>query len=366
VFRDFNVQIVTTRPASPASYLEIMVGGTPQQVGLSAGYGGVAPFKCQSYEANALVFDFANVYNGAVEDICATAAQEIAHTWSLDHSTDKTDPLTYYTYTARKYFDNVAQQCGSDCVNGISPNNQQCTGSPPQLHPCSCTGQSTQNSYQKILSNFGMGQPAPPTVTIKYPNNNQDVAAGFNVTAEVSSIYGGQSKAQLLVDNQPVLTINSPPYAFNAPAGLTPGAHTVTVIGTDFHGVTAMTSITAQVVASCTKPGDCPNNTDVCAAGLCEPGSSVQGGLGTTCTDNTSCASGQCAADDTGKMLCTVSCDPATSGACPGGFDCLQAGASGVCWPSSGGGGCDASGGGPLMFGLAALAGLLVTRRRRG
>ena len=140
VFRNYNVVITTTDPGS-ADHLEIKIAGTYSQLGIQPA-GGIAPFKCQAYQTNALVFDFANVWQGNVEDICSTAAQEIAHTWSLDHSTDKTDPMTYYPYTScsqppcRRYYDNVNQQCGSDCVQGQSPFGQTCTGS--SGNPCTC------------------------------------------------------------------------------------------------------------------------------------------------------------------------------------------------------------------------------------
>jgi len=92
----------------------------------------------------------------------------------------------------------------------------------------------------------------------------------------------------------------------------------------------------------------------------------VQGGLGTSCTENTMCASGQCAADDVGTMYCVEQCDPAKKD-CPSGFDCLAAGDSGVCWPGEGdGGGCQTSGAGAgaFAFGLSFVA-LLWSRRRR-
>ena len=54
--------------------------------------------------------------------------------------------------------------------------------------------------------------------------------------------------------------------------------------------------------------------------------------------------------------------------ACPDGFDCLEAGGGGACWPSdaSGGGCCDASGNGAptALFGLGFVA-LALRRRRR-
>jgi MYXO-CTERM domain-containing protein len=369
VFAPFNVQIVATRPSS-GSYLEILVAGVPQNIGQGSGVGGIAPFRCQSYQANALVFDFANVWQGSVEEICATAAQEIAHTWSLDHSTDASDPMTYYSFQGIKQFDNKTQQCGSDCINGQSPLGQACSGSPAQQHPCYCTGSETQNSYAEILALFGPGTETPPTVAIVNPHDGDNVQPGFPVGATATSPYGAVPKAELRVDGTLVTTLTSQPFAFNAPSSLAPGNHTVEVTAYDVHGVTGKQQISVYIGAPCKKPADCPESTQTCVGGRCVAGPGVQGGLGMACTMNTQCASGQCATDGT-NMYCVVPC---MTGQCPTGFGCeLTSGNMGVCWPGvsdggggGGGGGCSTDGGGkPLLFVLTSLAGLLVVRRKR-
>jgi hypothetical protein len=368
VFYPFNVQIVTTRPAS-GSYLEIMVAGAPQNVGMSGNIGGVAPFKCQPYQQNALVFDFANVWGGNVNDICQTAAQEIAHTWSLDHSTDAMDPMTYFTtYGGRKYYQNTNQQCGSDCVNGTGPFGQTCTG---QNHACACTGAQTQNDYSEILALFGASTPTPPVVKITNPMDGANVQPGFPVVATVDTPYGA-SKAELRVDGQLVLTLTSQPFAFNAPTTLGDGSHTVQVTGYDSHNNSAMAMITVYIGKPCTKPADCPLNTDTCIGGRCVPGPGTQGGLGMACTNPTQCASGMCDSDGMGHQYCVDTC---TTGQCPSGFGCEYINSTdptGVCWPGyndgsgGGGGGCATGGrGGPFVLGLTALASLLALRRRR-
>ena len=49
-------------------------------------------------------------------EICGTAAQEIAHAWTLDHATPRSDPMTYKATRARCTFKNNIT-CGSDCGN---------------------------------------------------------------------------------------------------------------------------------------------------------------------------------------------------------------------------------------------------------
>ena len=95
--RRFGVEIVTTNP-SPSPHFEIVIAGSPTNLGLSSGIGGISPFSCQQYIPNSLVFAFANIsiYRNDVDEICATAAQEIAHSFALDHVIDPSDPLTYF------------------------------------------------------------------------------------------------------------------------------------------------------------------------------------------------------------------------------------------------------------------------------
>jgi hypothetical protein len=369
VFREFNVQIVTTDPGT-ASHLEVKVAGVPgnlrdfQGIPLT-GLGGVAPFRCQQYQQNALVFDFANVFSCSVDDICRVAAQEIAHTWSLDHSTLAADPMSYSAFSGRRYYQNQAQQCGSDCTSGQSPLGQTCTGSPAQNHTCFCTGANTQNSWQEIHALFGAQTPTAPTTKITMPLDGAAVQPGFPVVSTVTSPYGAPPKAELRVDGQLVDTATSQPFVFNAPSSLGEGSHTVEVTGYDPHNVSSTTHINVFIGKPCGKPADCPNNTDTCIGGRCVPGPGVQGGLGMACTNPTQCASGQCDSDGT-NMYCVETC---MKGQCPSGFGCaIDMGDTGVCWPGyndgSGGGGC-AAGGGPLALGASALAMMLATRRRR-
>jgi uncharacterized protein (TIGR03382 family) len=155
---------------------------------------------------------------------------------------------------------------------------------------------------------------------------------------------------------------------FNAPTTLGPGNHTVEVVGYDVHGVTAMDMVSVASGATCSKDSDCPFTSDVCVGGQCIVGPGAPGGLGMTCTSDTDCSSGQCASDGT-TSYCVDTC---MAGQCPSGFGCEPSGSgsAGFCWPGyddgkSGGGGCDASGGGgPLMWlGLGAV--VVAMRRRR-
>jgi hypothetical protein len=383
-FSAFDVDFTEVDPGT-APHFEIMIAGTSTDIGLSANVGGISPYSCSSaYYPNSLVFDFSKTWSGDVNEICAVAAQEIAHSFTLDHTTTASDPLTYFKYTGRRAFPSAAVQCGSDCTNSSThycvagdtgcraPNvgingAPACTGSPPQNHPCACTGNSTQNAVQTITALFGARAAIPPpTVTLTFPTAGAPQTAGFPVRSDVT-LYLDLAKVELIVDGASTQSLLAGPYIFNAPATLTTGVHHVEVRATDVKGTIGSAKVDVTVVPPCQKPADCADTTQTCVGGRCVPGSGVQGGLGSVCTDNTGCASGQCGSDGAGHRYCVEPCAPATAGSCPSNFDCLASGATGVCWPAAnngGGGGCatDAPAG-PLLFGLG-LAALILRRRR--
>jgi uncharacterized protein (TIGR03382 family) len=377
VMSPFNINVTTTNPGS-ANHWEIMIAGSPTDLGMSSGIGGVAPGGCTStYHNNALVFAFAKVYGSGgqcgercVNELCATAAQEIGHVWkSMDHVRVAADPMTYFGYSDRRYFQDTAAQCGSDCVNGVSPFGQTCTGTNNQSHACGCTGLQTQNSVAIIRDLFGIGAGIPPEVTITSPKFGENVAPGFAVRANATDDSGTITRVELKVNGQFVASFDSPPFVFNAPSTLADGTHKVEVIAYDPHDHAGKASVDVIIGPPCSKPADCANATDTCVGGRCVPGSGVPGGLGSACTDGTECLSGQCAGDGT-NSYCV---EPCLIGQCPSDYGCLETGGApgeGVCWPGyddgSGGCGCQTGGaGGAVPFGLA-FAALALRRRRRG
>lgn len=345
----FGVTIVDQRPTS-GNYHMAIVAGYPQDIGMQQGVGGVSPFTC-GYIPNALSFSFANVYGGSVDDICWTVAQETAHSWGLDHKFDNRDPMTYLSGgPSRKTFQNSPGPCGEY-----------------QARSCQCGG-SQMNSFQEIMQTFGGSTPTPPTVDIQTPKEGDIVAAMFPIKAAISDDIS-VTKAELYIDGQLVNTSTQSiggVFVWNAPASIGQGNHTIKVIGYDVALTKAEVTVNVTLGAPCKKPGDCSKDTDTCVDGRCVPGSGVQGGLGSACVANTDCASGQCGADADGNRYCVEQCNVEMD-ACPSGFDCISAGASGVCWPGEEEDtGCSSNQGGAtpglLLLGLFAL---LVTRRRR-
>ncbi|HTL34085.1 MAG TPA: Ig-like domain-containing protein [Kofleriaceae bacterium] len=382
VFEPFNVVVTDVDPGT-AGHFEIMIGGLPTDLGFQSDIGGVAPPGCfNGYLNNALVFDFAKAWSyGAstcdtkcVEDICDTAAQEIGHTWAnMDHSTNKMDPMTYFQYSRRKYFQDADQQCGSDCNMGTGPGGVTCSGTNTQEHKCRCTSNQTQNSYSIIEGLFGLTGGSPPTVTINTPSAGGTVDKAFPISISAMDNGGTIAGLQLSVDNVAIDTSMvdtfsmMQPWVFHAPASLPNGTHHIVATAMDPQQTHGTAMLDVQQNPSCANGAACPNATDACVGGFCVPGPGTPGGLGETCMYTSDCQSGQCASDGS-SQYCVEQCSP---GDCPDGFGCLDDGQGhGFCWPgydeSGGGCGCQSnSPGSPLTLGLLFAVGVYTCRRRR-
>jgi hypothetical protein len=347
IMSPFNITVVGEDPGSTPHH-EAAVCGHPNDAGFGSGTGGVAPFSCGVIE-NSITYTFPEVYGGQTRAICETIAQEAAHGWGLDHEYLCADPMTYLNGCGAKSFQDEYVSCGE-----FSARNCQCGGA-------------TQNSVQHILQVFGSAIPSPPEVTITEPLPNTAVQPGFVVRADIED-NDGLDSASLYVDGSLVMTIEIPPFVFNAPSSMGDGDHEIEIRAVDKQGTEGSDSIAIVVGEPCTKSSQCDAG-EACVDGRCVAGPGTDGGLGESCESGADCVSGLCGDDGSGDKVCTEPCDLEANG-CPGGFECRSAGSGGVCWPADGsGGGCAVAtrGDGAPFAGLLLLAGvaLWTVRRRR-
>jgi hypothetical protein len=379
VMSPFNIEVTDVDPGS-APHFEVMIGGTPGQIGLPNGVGGIADYPCGSpgncakYLPNALVFDFSEVWQGDVTFICGTAAQEIAHAWTLDHATSSSDPMTYKNYASTLNFMNSAV-CGSDCDyqcpggSGVcNAFGYQCSGSGLNgTHVCMSTGAATQNEIDIITSIFGPAGAEPPTVKFKSPEIGSAQQPGFQIEVECTSDDGVQ-EVDLSIDGAPTAALTAAPFIFQAPGNLSDGAHHIEAMCATNLQATAVAKADFLIGQMCTADADCTMPGFICYDHACIAGPDATGGLGATCTNNADCSANSCASDGT-DHFCVIPCD-LHSPHCPSGFGCLEAGDNGVCWAGvdNGGGCCDSgnhgSAWGSILLSLG-FGAMLVTRRKR-
>ncbi|MEO8703403.1 MAG: hypothetical protein ABI867_25375 [Kofleriaceae bacterium] len=130
MYSRFDVNIVTEDPGD-LPHIEAVFGGHPNDVGLPDEVAGVSPFAedCSTIESS-IVFTFTDVLPDDPQLMCEVMAQEIAHSYGLDHQLLAEDPMTYLEYDGDRSFQNEMADCGEfesrDCgINGSVCRNGQ-------------------------------------------------------------------------------------------------------------------------------------------------------------------------------------------------------------------------------------------------
>nr|MDQ3340937.1 hypothetical protein [Myxococcota bacterium] len=162
--------VITDQDPGNVPHIEAVFGGSPQNVGLPSGVGGVSPFTsdCGVIE-NSIVFTFTAVMGNNPQTICEVMAQEVAHSYGLDHQMLASDPMTYLQYNGKRTFKDQTVSCGEY-----------------QNRPCGIGGsvcRPNQNSVQLLNDRLGMADLVAPTLGITHPADQSTVAPGFEVGA---------------------------------------------------------------------------------------------------------------------------------------------------------------------------------------
>jgi hypothetical protein len=122
IYAPFDVTITDQDPGD-VPHIEALVGGDPRDVGLPDNVAGVSPFTsdCSIIE-NSIVFTFTDVLSDDAQTVCEVMAQEIAHSFGLDHEMLPSDPMTYLAYDGDRTFKDEMASCGeySDRTCGIN------------------------------------------------------------------------------------------------------------------------------------------------------------------------------------------------------------------------------------------------------
>jgi hypothetical protein len=272
LFEPFDVQIVDSDPGN-VPHIEAVFGGSPTQLGLDRNVAGVSPFttNCSIIE-NSIVFTFTAVLPPDPRLVCEIMAQEVAHSYGLDHELLASDPMTYLNYDGNRSFQNQAASCGETVARPCGINGSIC--------------RPNQNSFALLTERLGPknNDRVPPTGTIVSPAPNATVPPGFTVYASASDDIMVES-ATLYVDGVPTETIRgSGPFEFVTSTDMAEGARRLELEVSDGVNVVQTSGITVIVQRGAptpTPPGEDDGTgggfadaeiTGGCAAGARSPG----------------------------------------------------------------------------------------------
>ena len=222
MFAPFDVHITETDPGS-LPHIEAVFGGAPANLGFEGRMAGVSPFSsaCKVIE-NSIVFTFTDVIPQNAQVACEIMAQEIAHSYGLDHELLASDPMTYLSYSGKRSFQDQTAPCGEVSARACGL---------PNMTPC----RAEQNSHALLLERIGAagtGDIDPPSVAIQSPADGATVQPGFAITAAISDDVTVKF-ATLMIDGEAVASLTTAPWTFTAPSELAPGAHVVEIKATD-------------------------------------------------------------------------------------------------------------------------------------
>ena len=241
IWAPFDVTVTDVDPGS-VPHVEAVFGGSPADVGLTSNIGGISPFTsdCSVIE-HSIVFAFTSNLGKQPRTICEVMAQEVAHSYGLDHELLASDPMTYLSYAGHRAFQDQDAACGET-----------------KQRPCgisASTCRASQNSYQLLLSRVGAANRdnVPPSVAITAPNESSTVEAGFMISASVADNVAVRAVAFYL-DGDLIATKTAAPYQLATDPALGRGAHTIVIEATDADGnsTTDQRDITIAAAAATT------------------------------------------------------------------------------------------------------------------
>ncbi len=221
IFAPFDVSVVTADPGN-VPHIEAVFGGSPQALGMAGNVAGVSPFTldCSIIE-NSIVFTFTDVIPQNARLACEIQAQEIAHSFGLDHELLASDPMTYLEYNGERSFKDQTVSCGEYSQRACGINGSVC--------------RPNQNSVRLLRERLGTAavpDGIAPVVGINAPTNGATVRPGFVVDATATDDVL-VTAATLYIDDVQVATLAAPPFLFATAATLVDGSHVIRVEATD-------------------------------------------------------------------------------------------------------------------------------------
>jgi MYXO-CTERM domain-containing protein len=126
IWAPFDVTITDVDPGS-TPHVEAVFADSPTDLGLDADIAGVSPFTsdCGIID-NSIVFAFTASLPADARQICEVTAQELAHSYGLDHEMLASDPMTYLDYNGDRSFQDATVSCGEFTARPCGINGSTC------------------------------------------------------------------------------------------------------------------------------------------------------------------------------------------------------------------------------------------------
>jgi MYXO-CTERM domain-containing protein len=221
LFSRFDVTVTDVDPGN-VPHMEAVFGGSPTQVGMDANTAGVSPFTldCVVIE-NSIVFTFTGAFQMTPREACEVMAQEVAHSYGLDHQLLASDPMTYLDYTGNRSFQDQTSQCGEYSARNCGINGSTC--------------RTNQNSVALLKERLGTktGDAIAPVMQWTSPVNNATVPPGFEVHAQATDNLAVKGASIKIDGMQTDSKTGAGPFVFVTPMTLAEGTHSVVIEITD-------------------------------------------------------------------------------------------------------------------------------------
>jgi MYXO-CTERM domain-containing protein len=177
---------------------------------------GVSPFTldCSIIE-NSIVFTFTGAFQMTPREACEIMAQEVAHSYGLDHELLASDPMTYLQYNGNRAFQDQAASCGESTTRQCGINGSVC--------------RANQNSVALLKERLGVADAVSPEMAWTSPSNNATVPPGFEVRATGTDNLAVTGATLKIDDAQVDSQTGAGPFVFTTSTTLSEGQHTVVV-----------------------------------------------------------------------------------------------------------------------------------------
>ncbi len=178
-YEPFDLVLTTSEPPDWMPYTMAVIGGSAGLAGQPNGVCGVANVQCDGLRRNHVSLTFPGSCGGSA----ATAAQESAHNWGLEHTENTNDLLYPYSNGGNKSFVDQCMTISHATGDGVT----QCD----YIHEAYCPagGGEQQNTYQELLGVFGPRTPdnQAPRIVSTFPEDGATftTADTFTATAQV-------------------------------------------------------------------------------------------------------------------------------------------------------------------------------------